>query len=479
MQNSKKTKIIATMGPASEDPKILEQLFKEGVNVIRLNFSHGDYESHTKYIKTIREVAERLEYPIAILQDLSGPKIRTGDMDDGAVILKKGDKIVLTTKKMSGTSERIYINYPKLPQEVKKGSKILIDDGKIYLLVASVSKDEVVCKIIHGGVMTSRRGVSIPMADLSIETITAKDKKDLAFGVKHNIDFVALSFVRTAKDIRDLRKILKRHKSDAHVIAKIETSTALKNIDEIIVESDGVMVARGDLAVETPSEDVPLVQKNIVERCNVAGKSVIVATQMLESMVSAPVPTRAEISDVANAIIDGADAVMLSQETAVGKYPLEAVSIMAKVALKVEGKSYFKETLSDGTCFVPPAVKDNILVDAITSSSVYLADRVNAKVIVALTESGFTARMLCRYRPNMPVLALTKHTDRVNRMSLYFGCYPAKISNFTYIANAMEEIRSTILKKKLAKKGDRMVIVTSTPLVHEAGKSNVFFLDVV
>ena len=330
----RKTKIIATIGPASGNEKILSKMIKAGVNVTRLNFSHGDHKMHGEMLGLVRSVSKKTGIPVAVIQDLAGPKIRTG-AHGGTIFLRRGSTIILTSKQYEGDAGKLHVNYKNLPKEVKKGNIILLDDGKKKLQVVSVQGSDIKCKVLTGGEIVGRRGVNVPGVSLKISSLTEKDKKDVLFGVKNNVDFIALSFVRQASDVRQLRSVIAKARGvGIGIIAKIETQDAIGNIDEIIREADGIMIARGDLAVEVPPEDVPALQKLIIKKCNTAGKPVIVATQMLESMIQSPVPTRAEVSDVANSILDGADAVMLSAETAMGDYPVETVKMMSDVAKK-------------------------------------------------------------------------------------------------------------------------------------------------
>lgn len=477
MKIIKKTKIVATIGPTSSNEKVLKPLIKEGVNLVRLNFSHGDHATHLKSIEVVRKVAQEVGKPVGILLDLSGPKIRTGDFAGGSITLKKGSKITVTTKKCLGSETRVYINYAALSKEIKRGDCILLDDGRRKLQVLSVSGDEILCRILVGGTIKDRRGVNLPDTNINISSITKKDEADMLFGVQEKVDYFALSFVRDPKDIVRLRKMLKNNGSRAGIIAKIETPQAVANIDDIIEEADGIMIARGDLAVEVPRENVPLIQKDIIEKCNVAGKPVIVATQMLESMISSPVPTRAEVSDVANSILDGADAIMLSQETAFGEYPIEAVKIMADVARRIENHYPHREKiLKDNR--LSKELRSGVVVDVITASAVRVAEHVGAKVIVALTESGLTARMISRYHPTQPVLALSVHGDVVQRMTLYYGCYARTITYHEHITDGLDDIREKITSLGLAKKGDAMVIAAGLPM-GEGGSTNMCFVEKV
>lgn len=466
---TKKTKIVATIGPASESEAALTQLVKAGMNVCRLNFSHGSHEEHAARVANIRAVAKKVSAPIAILQDLSGPKIRIGDFYQERVTLKKGSIFTLTTKACTGDEKKAFVNYAALPKEVKKGDAILLDDGKKRLEVVSVSGTDIVCRVIVGGETKGRRGVNLPGVSLKISCLTAKDKKDLPFGIKHNVDFIALSFVRRASDIRELRALLAKAKSSSKIIAKIETEEAIQNIDAIITETDGIMVARGDLAVEVPPQEVPMLQKMIIKKCGELGKPVIVATQMMESMIKSPVPTRAEVSDVANSILDGADAVMLSEESALGEYPVEAVEMMSRVALSVE-KNYPHYTALYGK--LPASDAKNAqkeTVDAVTFAVVSTAYTVHAQAIVALTESGLTARMISRYRPEQPIIVMSPREETIRQLSLSFGCSSAYINEFTDITEVMKTVRTFVLANKIAKKGDKVVIAAGIPFGRSGG----------
>lgn len=476
----KKTKIVATIGPASESQEMLEKLSKAGMSVCRLNFSHGTQEGALLQIQNIRAVEEKLKTPIAILQDLSGPKIRIGDFYQERVMLKKGSIFTLTTKTCVGDETKAFVNYKALPKEVKKGNIILLDDGKKALEVISVSGEEVKCRVIVGGETKGRRGVNLPGVSLKISCLTPKDKKDLAFGIEQNVDFVALSFVRHASDIRELRSILAKSKSTAKIIAKIETHEAIQNIDAIIAETDGVMVARGDLAVEVPAEQVPILQKMIIEKCNVAGKPVIVATQMMESMIKTPVPTRAEVSDVANSILDGADAVMLSEESALGSYPVETVAMMQKVALMME-KNYPHHDLLAESILGDHANGNSIqkeVVDAVTFSVVSAASAIGATAIVALTESGLTARMISRFRPAQPIVVMSPNHSVVKQAVLSFGCYSIFAENLMTIDEVTKKVRALVIAHKFAKKGDKVVIVAGMPF-GSSGGTNMLLVEVI
>jgi len=467
---TKKTKIVATIGPKTENEKTMEGLVKAGMNVIRLNFSHGDFEEHGARIKTVRKIAKKIGVPIAVLQDLAGPKIRIGEFYKERVILKKGSTFTLTTKNIIGNEEKAFVNYKNLPKEVKKGSTILLDDGKKKLQVLRTTPTDVVCKVIVGGETKGKRGVNVPGAYLKISSITDKDKKDLDFGIKNEVDFVALSFVRKAKDIATLREMLRKAKSDAHIIAKIETQEAIENIDEIIKEADGIMVARGDLAIEVPAQEVPLYQKMIIKKCNYAGKPVITATQMLESMIHSPVPTRAEVSDVANSILDGTDAIMLSEETTLGSYPLEAVTMMTQIAERLEGECHRNNTE------IADEARD--IVGAVSVSVVKTARTLKARAIIALTESGSTARMISRLKPCRPIIAMSPNDRSLAKLALSYGCFPVPIRRFAHVVEVTDEVSNFAIKNKVAKKGDTVVIAAGVPF-GKTGGTNMLLAHVV
>lgn len=465
----KKTKIVATIGPVSENPVMLSKMIKAGVNVARLNFSHGNHEEHGQRIAFIREAVKKTGQDIAILQDLGGVKIRIGDFAIGRTVLKRGQKFIMTTTKTLGNSNQVTVNYRKLPQEVKKGQEILLDDGTKKLIVTKTTDTTVETQVVVGGMIRSRRGMNVPGARLSCSALTAKDKKDVDFGIKNDVDFMALSFVRNAKDVTYLKNMLKRKKSTIKVIAKIETPEAIEDIDAIISVADGIMVARGDLAIEVPAADVPHLQKMIIQKCNVVGKPVIVATQMLESMISAPVPTRAEVTDVANAILDGADAVMLSAESAIGDYPMETVNMMADIAIRTEQEMTSR------------IIKDNEehmsrTVNAVSHSAIQIAHDTNAVAIVALTESGFSARKISRYRPSRSIIALTpcRHTHR--HLQLTFGVRPHIVDRFRTVVETIAQTKKFVQKNRYAKKNDQIVFVAGLPF-GQKGTTNMVIAE--
>lgn len=456
---NKKTKIVCTIGPATESEPKLTELLKAGMNVMRLNFSHGDFAEHGGRVKNLKAAIAKTGLNAAILQDLGGPKIRIGTFKTDFVMLEEGKTFTLTTDKVEGDVNKVFVNYPLLPKEVKKGHVIFLHDGKKKLEVLEVKGNDVVCKIIVGGEIKGKRGVNLPDSDISISSITEKDRADLEFGIKNKVDYIALSFVRNPEDITELREILDKRKCKAGIIAKIETPQAVRNIDKIIELVDGIMVARGDLAIEIPAEDVPTTQKMIIRKCNEAGKPVITATQMLESMIKSPVPTRAEVSDVANAILDGTDAIMLSEETTLGDYPLQAVEMMAKIANRIEKDNLHKQLLNNERSTDGPI---NVGV-ASTSAAVRMADSVGAKFIISLTESGYSARMISRYKPTQPIIALTPNDVTFHRSMLSFGVYPVHIERFKDFNQVLKIVRDFCLKNKLAVKGDKVVIASGLP----------------
>lgn len=462
----KRTKIVGTIGPASSNPKTLARLSEAGLNIARLNFSHGDHAEQQEKVELIKEVRKKTGKRLAILQDLSGPKIRTGDLETSSVVLKKGAKLVLTTKKMLGTAKKMSVTYKKLPQDVSVGDRILLNDGKQELKVISKNSEEITCRVVYGGEIKSRRGVNLPDTVLTTSVLTTKDRKDLEFGIANRVDFIAQSFVQQASDITKLKNILRKRGSDALVVAKIETTEAIKNIDEIIRVSDAIMVARGDLAVEVGPERVPMLQKYIVEECNRSATPVIVATQMLESMTRNPVPTRAEVSDVSNAILDGADAIMLSEETAMGEYPQKVVAMMKQIALETEaGIERYSFGLDTGT------EKKNVS-DAVTHYAVHIAKEVDAKVIVAFTQTGSTMRMLSRFRPLQPILTVSPNEHMLNQTLISFGAYPAhQTKKIKDSFDAITHAKSAVLERKLAKKGDKIVLVSGS-IFGKPGESN-------
>lgn len=454
-----KTKIIATIGPGTNNLKSIFNLREAGITFVRLNMSHGSHEEHKKVIDLVKQAekmkSKKVNNYIGIIADLCGPKIRIGDFKDGFIELKPGSIFTLTTKKCVGDDKKVFINYKTLPNEISVGSEILLDDGKKKLLVLSVkNKTDIETKVIIGGKINSRRGVNIPNANLKISALTPKDKKDVIWGNEQGVDYFALSFVRNQKDVLRLREILSKLNSKAGIISKIETPEAIENIDSIIEVSDGIMVARGDLAIEIGPEKVPYIQKQIIRKCNEVGIPVITATQMLESMVRNSTPTRAEVSDIANAIFDGTDAIMLSEETAIGAYPVEAVGIMSRTAIQAEETFQTHKRIK---------VKNDNLVDSVCSSAVHVAEDINAKLIIALTESGFTSRMVSRYRPKELIIAATPHEDCARKTMLSYGVIPIVTEHYKGITSASEGVQKILLKMGLVKKGDQVILSAGVP----------------
>lgn len=450
-----KTKIVCTIGPSSESPEVLRELILNGMNVARLNFSHGSHKEHSKKINTIRSVSEKLGAHVAILQDLCGPKIRVGKVKEPGVRLNPGQAYVLTNRHVEGDGERVSVSYENLPSDVKKGDRILLADGMMELVVEKTSRSDIFCKVITGGFLTSNKGINLPTGTIKADAITEKDRKDLMFGLKNNVDYVALSFVRSADDIIALKKIIKKEGKNTPVIAKIEKHEALKDIDGIMDATDGIMVARGDLGVEIPLENVPNIQKMLVNKANKIGKPVIIATQMLRSMVSAPRPSRAEANDVANAVLDGTDAVMLSEETASGEYPVQAVQYMRRIAENAEEHFPHEKYLS-----LMPEID---VSESVAYASCVLADHLDVKAIVATTRSGSTAAHISRFRPKPVIIALSPEKSAVRRLALYWGCLPCLVAraggkNVKKDSSALYAIASGYVSK-----GDLVVITSGYP----------------
>ncbi|MFZ1976854.1 MAG: pyruvate kinase [Bacteroidota bacterium] len=457
-----RTKIVCTIGPATQSVEQLVRLIEEGMDVARLNFSHGSHDDHLTVMRNVREACKQTGEHITVLQDLCGPKIRTGTMKNKKAELKEGSTVVFTTEEIEGDEHRITTAYKELPEDVKPGDGILLDDGKLCVRVVSTTKTEVVCKVETGGILGEHKGMNLPGVKLSTPSLTEKDLDDLEFGLKNDIDYVALSFVRSADDIRSLRgHILKQVKHFVPIIAKIEMADAIQAIDDIINESDAVMVARGDLGVEMPPEEVPVLQKMIVRKCNEAGKPVIIATQMLESMIENPRPTRAEASDVANAVLDGADAVMLSAETSVGKYPIETVKTMNNIILRTEQQVPEKEIFEKR-----PFVRDDTVLDAVAQSACVLAEKVNASAIIPITHSGATAWRLSRFRPSARIIAVTGEEHVLRRLNLVWGVQGIVLTD--YIGNAdaiLHRIKEKLKQDGYLKSGDYIVFTIGIPLM--------------
>jgi len=464
----RRTRIVATIGPASRSRVTLEHLARAGMDVARLNFSHGEHLEHLDVMKSARDIAAQLDRPIALLQDLSGPKIRTGRLRDGRPVeLRRGERVAITTdESIEGTPERISTTYDPLPRDVAPGDKILLDDGNLELRVLSAAGEEVTAEIVHGGLLRPNKGMNLPGVRLSTPALTDKDRRDLAFGVTNGVDYVALSFVRQAADVEEVRSLIRSMGATTPVIAKIEKREAVDDLSQILDAADGVMVARGDLGVELSTEEVPTLQKRIIEMANGAGKVVITATQMLESMIENPRPTRAEASDVANAILDGTDGVMLSAETAAGRFPVEVVATMARIARYTE-EHY-------GSFRAPARVTGgaaSMVARSLARVASTVAEELDCKLIVAFTESGSTARLLSSYRPRAPIAAVTFNEDTFRRLALWWGVVPVK-SEFAATTDEMIVRGEELLKRRgMVGPGDTILMLAGQS--HTAGATNM------
>lgn len=469
----RKTKIVCTIGPASEDPEILKRLILAGMNVARLNFSHGSHEEHGRRIDAVRQVAAELGRTVAILLDTKGPEIRTGELQGGEAELKAGDRLTLTTESIVGNAQRVSVSYERLPADVQPGSTILIDDGLIRLDVEAVEGTEIHCRVVNGGLLKNRKGVNLPGLKVNLPGITSKDADDIVFGIQKGVDFIAASFVRKPEDILEIRKILEEHDADIQVIAKIENREGLDHLDAILEVADGLMVARGDLGVEIPTEEVPLVQKEMIRKCNNLGKPVITATQMLDSMQRNPRPTRAEASDVANAILDGTDAVMLSGETAAGKYPVEAVETMDRIAQRTERALRYRDLFRQRR-----REQEVSITDSISQAVVHTAENLQSSAIITSTESGFTARMVSKYRPRNPIIAVTPNDRVMAKLSLVWGVYPVKGTKVTNTDEMLQVAIQSALASKYVRHGDLVVITAGVPS-GQSGSTNLMKVHVI
>lgn len=472
----RKTKIVCTIGPASESVDKLEELMEAGMNVSRLNFSHGNHEEHAARIKNIRVAAEKTGKKVGILLDTKGPEIRTNDMENGAIDLKTGQECIISMKEVVGTAEKFSVTYERLIEDVHTGAKILLDDGLIGLEVISIDKanNEIKTKVLNSGTLKNKKGVNVPGVSVQLPGITEKDAQDILFGIEQGVDFIAASFVRRAKDVLEIRQLLEENNgSHIQIIPKIENQEGVDNINEILEVSDGLMVARGDLGVEIPAEEVPLVQKDLIKKCNALGKPVITATQMLDSMQRNPRPTRAEASDVANAIFDGTDAIMLSGETAAGQYPVEAVQTMHNIASRAEQALDHKELLSARS-----KDTDHNITDAIGQSVAHTALNLDVNAIITPTESGHTARMISKYRPKAPIIAATSNDHVVRRLALVWGVYPQLGQKAETTDEMLAVAVDESVNSGLVSHGDLVVITAGVP-VGEAGTTNLMKIHVV
>jgi pyruvate kinase len=467
----RRTKIVCTIGPATSSPEKLAALMQAGMDVARLNFSHGTRESHAKMIENIRQVSSSLALPVGILQDLPGPKTRTVGPFNGAVELREGAKFILTTRDVPGSAEEVSVTLPTLPQDVRPGNAILLDDGKIELEVVKCGGQDVETVVVTGGMLSASKGINVPNVTLSVSSLTERDIDFLRFGLEVGVDLVALSFVRSVADVRTARAIIEQTDRHPLLIAKLEKHEAIDNLDEILTAVDGLMVARGDLGVEIPIEQVPLAQKKIIAAANHVGKPVITATQMLESMISNPRPTRAEVTDVANAIFDGTDAVMLSGETAAGEYPVQAVRMMDRIAREVEPELPYARMLQDKERDLEATTFDAISYDA-----VHAAAQLDAKLIVAFTSSGTTARRVAKYRPSVPILAITPDRASWHRLTLSWGVTPFLVAQSESIEHMAAEAKMAALSTGMARPGDRIVIVAGVPIGYP-GRTNLLRVE--
>ncbi len=453
-----RTKIVCTIGPASNSTEMMRKLIRAGMDVARINFSHGDQATHGRTIATLRQVAEEEGWLVAVMADLQGPKLRVGEIVGEAIHLREGDVVTLTPDPRSGAANEIPIPHPELLRDLLIDQPVLLDDGNLALVVAQrVGKNNLKCRVVTGGRLTSHKGINVPGAQLCFSTLTPKDRADVTFALGQGVDFLALSFVRCAADVRKLRKFLKSKKTNVPIIAKIEKPEALSVFDEILAESDGIMVARGDLGVETSAEEVPFHQKRIIQACNWAGKPVITATQMLQTMLEHPRPTRAEASDVVNAILDGTDAVMLSGETAVGQYPIEAAETMATLCANAEAH------LPSGRLLRGNSDSHETVTEAISSAAVEIAGEVKARAIITATMSGVTARMVARHRPSVPIVAVTPSQETLFRLALVWGVAPVQVSKFESTDEMVGMMVQAAREKGVATWGDQVVLTAGVP----------------
>jgi pyruvate kinase len=471
----RKTKIVATIGPASDSVEVIKELLTEGINVARLNFSHGSHQEHKQRIDNIRQASQEVAIPVAIMVDTKGPEIRTKELINGKVELQKGQTFTLAPGDFLGNNDKVAITYDQLAKDLKKGDFILIDDGLIELQVVAIKGSEVICEVLNSGILKNKKGINLPGVSTNLPSITEKDEQDILFAIENDIEFIAASFIRKALDVLYIRDILERYQSKILIISKIESSEAVANIDEILEVSDGIMVARGDLGVEIPPEQVPIVQKQIIKKCNEAGKPVVTATQMLDSMQRNPRPTRAEASDVANAIIDGSDAVMLSGETAAGDYPVQSVRIMSQIAMTIESSNIYISSLNK-------IENQQSMMRSITSSLSYavtnVSTQLNAKAVVTSTSSGFTARMVSKYRPLAEIVAVTPSPLVSRQLLLSWGVKPFLGKDTNTTDEMFREAIDAAMQLEHIQCGDLIVITAGVP-VGQSGTTNLMKIHVI
>jgi pyruvate kinase len=468
----RRTKIIATLGPASSSPEVIERLLTSGVDVFRLNFSHGKHEQHVKVIRTVRDIATNLGRYVPIVGDIQGPKLRIGEVD-GVIQLQDGQPFVITTQNLIGNKDIVSTPFTPLPREVQSGHRILINDGLVELVVTSVDGDKVSTRVLHGGPISSKKGMNFPDSELTIPAITDKDKEDVKFAIAQQLDYIAASFIRRRSDIEGLRTLLAEHGgAELNVIAKLEKPQAIDALDEILDVSDGVMVARGDLGVELPPEAVPVIQKRILSTASRFGRFAITATQMLESMTTNSRPTRAEASDVANAIFDGSDAVMLSAETASGMYPVQAVQMMARIVFAAEANRHLHDAGVLRAPFKKSSESDEF-TDALAGAANYAAEQIDAKYIVVFTQTGFAARLMSKFRPKAPIIALTPSTWVARRMNMLWGVQPFVLKEAgEFHEQIVDRVDDFLLGKDIVRPGDRLVILMGSP-IYQRAKTNL------
>ncbi len=469
----KRTNIVCTIGPASSSPEMLRSLIEAGMDVARVSFSHGSHADHAQTIAHLKTVSKQLGVRIPILQDLSGPKMRIGKFLDEPIELSPNARFTLTTREVIGDLHAVSINYPELVADVKPGNRILLADGEIELSVISTTSTDIICKVIAGGLLRSNKGISIPGISLQTPIPTPKDVEDLRFGIDHGVDWIAQSFIRSAADLQKLKSILQHHDSDIPIVAKLEKREALDDLDNILAEADGVMVARGDLGLEVPLPEVPLIQKEIIKRANLVGKPVITATQMLESMIVNPRPTRAEVTDIANAIFDGTDALMLSGETAIGKYPSDAVRTMAEIAMTTEATIDHVERFKR-----QPMTLEDTVPDAIAHAACHTSIEIGAKVIICCTRTVQTARLVAKYRPPAPIAVVSPYEATLQRVGFFWGAFPISIEFAPDTDTMIESAKQAVLKSGLARIGDRVVIIAGIP-ADVPGSTNMIKADIL